>query len=143
MAVNSELIKNYLDKCGVKHSNLGFRYLVSAFMIVCEEPDKNTILLEVYEKVAEKHNSAPKSVEKAISYSIKHRGITNKEFIISAIDKDFIDYGLGLNKTPGKQTCGQHIEFCSLLENGILNKEGQVNAGESKRKTRAHRPTAG
>lgn len=103
MASNSTTIKNYLDRCGVKHSNLGFKYLVSVFLIVGAEPDKNTIISEVYEKVAEKYNSAPKSVERAIKYSIKHRRITTKEFVIRAIDKDFMDLENESGQSAGKQ----------------------------------------
>ena len=98
MGGNSSTIKNYLDKCGVKHSNLGFKYLVSVIMIVGADPDNNTVISEVYKKVAEKYNSAPNSVERAIRYSIKHHKITNKEFVNRAIDKDFTDFEPGWNK---------------------------------------------
>ncbi len=82
-------IKNYLDRCGVKHSQLGFKYLVSVFNIMCEEPDSKMTLSEVYEQVAEQYNSTPKSVAKAIDYSIRHHKVTNKEFIYRAIDNEF------------------------------------------------------
>jgi hypothetical protein len=102
MAMNSSAIKSYLDRCGVKHSNLGFKYLVSVFMIVSAEADKNTVISEVYEKVAKKYNAAPKSVERAIRYSIKHHRVTNKEFVIRAIDKNFMDYEPERDKRPRK-----------------------------------------
>jgi hypothetical protein len=103
MAINSAAIKNYLDRCGVKHSNLGFKYLVSVILIVSADADKNIVISEVYEKVAKKYNSAPKSIERAIRYSIKHHGITNKEFVIRAIDKNFVDYESERDKRLRKQ----------------------------------------
>lgn len=89
MPNNNDMMKKYLDKCGVKHSQLGYKYLVTVFMIMDSEIDKRTNITDIYEQVAEIHDSLAKNIEKAIYYAIKHLGITNKEFIYRAIDNNF------------------------------------------------------
>lgn len=111
MSYNDDMIKDYLDKCGVKHSQLGFKYLVSALSVISEEPDKKTTLSEVYEKIAERYSSEPKCVAKAICYAIKHYGITNKEFIFRAIDRDFIGPDQRRNRTPRRQTASRQVRY--------------------------------
>lgn len=90
MKLNTTSINFYLDKKNVKHSSLGFKYLVSAFMITGIDASQNITMAEVYQKVANKHGTRPNCVERAIRYSIKHQGITNKEFIFKAFHESFV-----------------------------------------------------
>lgn len=133
MPYNDDMVKDYLDKFGVKHSQLGYKYLVSAFTVISEEPDKKTTLCEVYEKIAERYRSEPKCVAKAIGYAIKHNGISNKEFIFRAIDRDFIAPDQRENRMTRRQTGFRQVHFESLTDNSIMNEEGHVYARESKK----------
>ncbi|SHI19007.1 Forkhead domain-containing protein [Sporobacter termitidis DSM 10068] len=92
MVTGNAQIKDYLEKEGLKHSSLGFRYLVLIISIVGKDPDKNTVLSEVYKIIATEYDASPKSIDRSIRYSIKHQDVTNKEFIMKAVDELFADH---------------------------------------------------
>lgn len=78
-------INNYLEEQGIKHTNLGYRYLATAIVLGTESlPGK---IAELYEKIADMHDTSSLSVERAIRYSLSKKETTNKEFIFKAVDR--------------------------------------------------------
>lgn len=135
---DADVINSYLEKCGVKYSQIGFKYLVAVFMILGKNPNGKITLSQVYEKVAEQYDVDPRSVGKAISYSIKHCSITNKEFIYKALNRNFMPSES--DRPPvsvKKQVYGQNSEPGTFVVKGVSD-EGLAQA-ERIRKTRAGR----
>jgi hypothetical protein len=83
---NITAVYNYLEEQGIKHSNLGFRFLASAIMLGIESPAYCMKIAGLYEEVAKEHDSNRACVERAIRNSIPGRRVTNKEFIAKAVD---------------------------------------------------------
>lgn len=80
--INNAYIYQQLNREGVKHSRVGFRYLMELFRLMSENPYYNKNLYDYYEKIAKMYDVKPTSVERAIRYSISDSGKTNKEFIL-------------------------------------------------------------
>jgi len=76
----------YLDATEVKHSHMGFRYLVSAIDLGLQSPDMVYRITDLYNAVAVTFNASGAKVERSIRYAIKKTNLTNKEFITRAID---------------------------------------------------------
>lgn len=82
-------IYQYVDTLGIKHGNLGFRYLVALIQIGIETYETCYKISNMYEKVAKIYGTNRSSVERAVRYSIKstkYKGMTNKEFVMVVID---------------------------------------------------------
>lgn len=86
MSEDVKRIYRYLDEKNVKHSNLGYRYLMDAIEIIIENPSQNQKMNGVYEKVAEMHSTTSICVERAIRHTISQKNQTSKEFISKASD---------------------------------------------------------
>jgi hypothetical protein len=76
----------YLDTFGIKHSNMGFRYLITAVEIGYERPQLLFKISDLYGEIAQVYKTNKSSVEKSIRYAILSSGLTNKEFIMRAVD---------------------------------------------------------
>ncbi|MBP8641049.1 MAG: hypothetical protein KBI01_09175 [Oscillospiraceae bacterium] len=85
--VDTKAINNYLEDKGIKHSNLGFRYLLTAILLGIDSPSGYKRITDMYETVATVHHTDAAAVEHAIRYSISKKNITNKEFITKAVDE--------------------------------------------------------
>lgn len=85
--VETKTINNYLEEQGVKHSNLGFRYLITAISLGLQSPPLSMTMSDLYAQTAEKHSTDAMRVERAIRYSISNSTVSNKEFIAKAIDE--------------------------------------------------------
>lgn len=79
-------VYTYLDKQGIKHSNLGYKYLTTAILLGLNEPSVCLKVTKLYERIADFHYVKASDVERTIRYSLVSNKITNKEFIIKAID---------------------------------------------------------
>ena len=88
--VDTKAINNYLEEQGIRHSNLGFRYLITAILLGVESPSTYKRITDMYERIACIHLTEASAVEHAIRYSISKKGITNKEFIAKAVDELFL-----------------------------------------------------
>ena len=84
IAINDVEINRYLDKMGVKHGCLGYRYLI--FAIQLKAMFHKMGLMEIYRLVAQECGANGSRIERAIRYAITPFGLTNKEFIAQAID---------------------------------------------------------
>lgn len=83
-------IYQYVDTLGIKHGNMGFRYLVALIQIGIETYETSYKISDMYEKVAKIYGTRRSSVERAVRYAIKgtkYMGMTNKEFVMVAIDE--------------------------------------------------------
>lgn len=76
----------YLDSIGIKHANMGFRYLVTAIEIGSENPKLLYKVSDLYDEIAQLYDTNKSSVEKSIRYAVISSGLTNKEFILRAVD---------------------------------------------------------
>lgn len=85
-------IYNYLNTLGIRHANIGYRYLTTAIYIGIESSDKYRKMEDLYSHIAEKYGTTASAVERSIRYSLsasKEDGAfvpRNKEFITNAVD---------------------------------------------------------
>lgn len=84
-SLNNQIIR-YLDQFGLKHSNMGFRYLLSSITIALQNPELLIKISDIYQKVAEEYSSSTSKVERTIRYAVTPMEQTNKEFIAIAVD---------------------------------------------------------
>lgn len=85
--VDTKEINSYLEDKGIKHSNLGFRYLLTAILLGIDSPSIYKRITDMYETIATIHHTDAAAVEHAIRYSVSKKNITNKEFIAKAVDE--------------------------------------------------------
>ena len=78
-------IYNYFDTYSIKHSNSGFRYLITAIQLGSDDVENYSKITKLYERVAEVHSTTRTTVERSIRYSISKMNMTAKEFIMKAI----------------------------------------------------------
>ena len=71
----------YFAEKGIKPSNLGYRYLLTSIQLLSSDPRKYTNVSELYKAISEEFNRNTISIERAIRYSLKPLGLTNKVFI--------------------------------------------------------------
>lgn len=92
MTIEDAQIIRYLNDMGLKHANLGYRFLISAIKLKAEY-GHNIGYMEIYDNIAREY-CVPKfnRVERAIRYAITPFGITNKEFIARAVDDILYGY---------------------------------------------------
>lgn len=84
--ISNAYIYQQLNSEGVKHSLLGFRYLMKLLKLMSENPCRKKNLYDYYDEIAKIYDVKPTSVERAIRYSVSESGKTNKEFILQAFD---------------------------------------------------------
>ena len=78
---DTRLIMHCLEKRGIKQSNSGFMYLRELLELMNEDQRLHKYMYDYYDKLAQKFNTKPTSIERAIRYSIAHTGLSNKEFV--------------------------------------------------------------
>lgn len=83
--MENQKIIDYLLEKKIKPQNLGFKYLYEAIDLCMKKGFVPAVTREVYPHVAKKFNSTSVKVERAIRHEIEQRGLTNKEFIATAI----------------------------------------------------------
>lgn len=83
--MENQKIINYLFEKKVKPHNYGFKYLYEALDFCLKRGEVVGVTKEVYPYVAKKFNTTSSKVERAIRHEVEHRGVTNKEFIATAI----------------------------------------------------------
>lgn len=86
MIISEITIKRYLDMQGVKHSNLGYQYLVSGMLITANNSGISRNIADLYIQIADMYGTKPLRVERAIRHLIRNSNQTNKEFILRAVD---------------------------------------------------------
>ncbi|RFZ75637.1 hypothetical protein DS742_27905 [Lacrimispora amygdalina] len=92
MTIENAQINRYLNHMGVKHSNSGYRFLISAIKLKAEHGHKIGYV-EIYNNIAREYGiSSYNRVERAIRYAIASFGATNKEFIARAVDDIIYGY---------------------------------------------------
>ena len=86
MSKHTENIVSYLDSVGLRHSLIGYRYLIAAIQFEMEDLRSCSKMMDTYEAVAVVFNTSRINVERSIRYAICPLQITNKEFILKAVD---------------------------------------------------------
>ena len=97
MAVKDADINRYLDATGIKHSHIGYRYLLAAIQLGTKSPKSLIKITDLYQKIALNYETEVISVERAIRYAVSPLNLTNKEFITKAVDD--INCGLKAGRT--------------------------------------------
>ena len=87
MSKQTEEIVSYLDSAGLRHSHTGYRYLIAAIQFQMEALHSCNKVMDVYEEVAVEFHTNRMNVERSIRYAIYPLRITNKEFILKAVDE--------------------------------------------------------
>ncbi len=87
-------INRYLDSSGIKHSLIGYKYLFTAIRLGCESPRHLKKIYDIYSTTAQIYETQINCVERGIRFAISHLGLTNKEFILKAIDDLHYVYSL-------------------------------------------------
>ena len=82
----NKAIYRYLDENEIKHSNAGFRYLITSIKIGLSNPELCHKIVNLYQNVAEIHETEAYRVERSIRHCLLHTSQSNKEFIMRAID---------------------------------------------------------
>lgn len=85
--VNEKEVVDYLDSLGMKHSNLGFGYLIEAILGKLEGIYKNGTC-NMYNEIGNKFNTTGSRVERAIRHSIEASSlaeVTCSEFIARSV----------------------------------------------------------
>ncbi len=85
MAIELTDIYEYLDNVGIKHSNIGYRYLVMAIQSGSEHMELLFKINDLYVVIAERFNKSPQSVGSSIRNAISFTNQPNKEFIVKSI----------------------------------------------------------
>lgn len=86
--VNEKEVVDYLDSLGMKHSNLGFNYLIEAILGKLEGIYTNGTC-NMYNEIGTKFNTTGSRVERAIRHSIETSSLTEvtcSEFIAKSVD---------------------------------------------------------
>lgn len=78
-------IHRYLLDHEIKTCGKGFNYLVSVIKMGLDNLTNIYNIMKLYEAVAEEYNKSSGSIERSIRYLIKSKGVTNKEFISTAV----------------------------------------------------------
>ena len=78
-------IVDYLLEKRIRPHNLGFGYLYESLEYCMKKGNVPAITKEVYPYVAKKLNTTCSKVERAIRHELEQRGLTNKEFIATAL----------------------------------------------------------
>ncbi len=94
MKVYNDSIFLYLNGKGIKNSNKGYIFLVDAIRLGAESEDALDRVTDLYTVIAMSYGTLPQNVERGIRYAISGLGMTNKEFIIKAVDDIKKDYAL-------------------------------------------------
>ena len=81
---NNRIVDYLMDK-RVKPQNNGFKYIYAAIELCLKEGEVPKVTKLVYPHVAKKFGTTPSKVERAMRHEIGARGLTNKEFIATAI----------------------------------------------------------
>jgi hypothetical protein len=76
----------YLDKKGIKHAHLGYRFLREAIRLGMSSPQLLTKIMDIYSEIAVLYDTDASSVERSIRYAISPLRVTNKEFVSKAVD---------------------------------------------------------
>lgn len=95
---DTKMIYNYLEEQGIKHSNLGYRYLTTSILLGLNDSSACLKITDLYQKVADFHHVKASDVERTIRYSLISSKMTNKEFISRAVD----ELNLAQNSTATK-----------------------------------------
>lgn len=94
-SMKKSAIVKYLDDVGMRHSVIGFDYLVTAIDMCVEKPERAHKICKLYDDVTEIHNTIGSRVERAIRHAIETADnvigyedgrIPNGEFIARASD---------------------------------------------------------
>ena len=83
---NTTEVYKYLEYNGIKHSNLGFRFVATSILLGIETPSYCMKIASLYDEVARIHETSSACVERAIRNAITGVKMTNKEFIAKAVD---------------------------------------------------------
>ena len=83
--MENQKIVNYLFEKKFRPHNYGFRYSYEAIEYCLKKGCVPPITREVYPYVAKKLGTTASRVERAIRHELEPRGVTNKEFIATAI----------------------------------------------------------
>lgn len=105
MKIQDSSISLYLNNKGVKKSNKGYIFLVDAIRLVAGAPNSFLKITELYTIIALSYGTEPYCVERGIRYAISGLGVTNKEFILCAVDEMLRDYAA--NRPSRKLVCNK------------------------------------
>ena len=83
--MEDQKIIDYLREKKFRPQNLGFRYTYEAIEYCLKKGFVPPITKEVYPYIAKKLGSTSSRVERSIRHEVEQRGVTNKEFIATAI----------------------------------------------------------
>lgn len=83
--MNRDVVESYLHERGIKRRYKGFKYLVDAVAIVCDE-GMACKMMPIYAKVARRHGDTPERVERAMRYAVHKAEYedTVQEFLVEA-----------------------------------------------------------
>jgi len=94
MIVSKKEVIEYLDKKGIKHSNVGFDYLILAILVCIEKPEYKYKTCELYKIVATQFDSTLGKVERCIRTEIKSLNSSEKNGEFIAKSADFFLYDI-------------------------------------------------
>ena len=83
--MENQKIVEYLMQKKFRPHNYGFRYSYEAIEYCLKKGYVPTITKEVYPYVAKKLGTTTSRIERAIRHELEPRGVTNKEFIATAV----------------------------------------------------------
>ena len=83
--MENQKIVDYLLEKKIRPHNYGFRYLYEALDFCSKRNEVPAITKIVYPFIAKKLGTTASRVERAIRHEIEQRGVTNKEFIATAL----------------------------------------------------------
>lgn len=83
--MENQKIVDYLMEKRFKTGNYGFRYTYEAIEYCLKKGYVPAITKEVYPYIAKKLGTTSSRVERAIRHEIEQRGVTNKEFVATAL----------------------------------------------------------
>lgn len=106
MSIDIIVIYNYLNSHNVKQTK-GFRFLMTAIGICIEHPENCKKSKVIYKNVAEMFETTELNVYQSIRYAITGTGLSNKQFILKAIQdlssNKSIRTAALVNRKDGKQ----------------------------------------
>lgn len=87
--IRNSQISQYLDKEGIAHANLGYKFLMTGIRLLLDEKVMRGETMELYKKIGEIYGTDVGTVERSIRSSVRGSyavGTPNREFFAKACD---------------------------------------------------------
>lgn len=87
--IRNKQISEYLDKEGIAHANLGYKFLMTGIRLILDERVVRGETMDLYKEIAAIYDTDVSTVERSIRGSIRGSyavGTPNREFFTKACD---------------------------------------------------------